>query len=113
MTPLSVRRNFIRSAAVWGRARLAPNLRAAGKSQNWPQYGGDLEASRYSPLSQITAANVSSLKPAWVHHSAAENSRYRGSVECTPVVVDGVMYIVRAEFIVQPLPPPTRTPPWN
>ncbi len=76
---------------------------AAGRSQDWKHYAGDPEASRYSPLSQITAANVADLKPAWVHHSAAENSRYRGSVECTPLVVDGIMYIVGADLVVQAL----------
>jgi quinoprotein glucose dehydrogenase len=73
---------------------------AAGRSQDWRHYGGDLEASRYSSLSQITTANVSDLKMAWVHHSAPENSRYRGSVECTPLVVDGIMYIVGADLVV-------------
>src|SRR5205823_2930085 len=48
-----------------------------------------------------TAANVGGLKAAWVHHSAAADSRYRGSVECTPLVVDGVMYVVGADLVVQ------------
>ncbi len=40
---------------------------------------------------------------AWVHHSAREGSRYRGSVECTPLIIDGVMYIVGADLLVQAL----------
>src|SRR5262249_53275943 len=47
--------------------------------------------------------NVGRLKPAWVHHSAAEGSRYRGSVECTPVVAGNVMYIVGADLVMQAL----------
>ena len=66
-------------------------------------YQGDQQATRYSPLTQITAGKVQRLKPAWVHHSAAENSRYRGSVECTPLVVGGVMYIVGADLVIQAL----------
>ena len=97
------RRNFIRSAAAGGFAPLVQRSLAAGRSQDWPHYGGDAEASRYSSLSEINAANVSNLKVAWAHHSAKENSRYRGSVECTPVVADGVMYIVGAELAVEAL----------
>src|SRR4051812_35002947 len=97
------RRTFLKSAAACGLFPLAPRALAAGQSQDWRHYAGDAEASRYSPLSQITPANVASLKPAWVHHSAAENSRYRGSVECTPVVADGVMYIVGSGLVIQAL----------
>jgi len=97
------RRNFIRSAAAGGFAPLLQRSLAAGRSQDWQHYGGNPEASRYSPLSQITAANVSNLTVAWAHHSAPENSRYRGSVECTPVVADGLMYVVGAELGVQAL----------
>ena len=97
------RRNFLKTAAACGFSPLAPRSLAAGQSQDWRHYGGDAESSRYSPLSQITAANVSDLKPAWVHRSAPENSRYRGSVECSPVVADGVMYIVGSGLVIQAL----------
>jgi hypothetical protein len=73
----------------------------AAADVGWSHYQGDQQATRYSPLNQITASNVQRLKPAWVHHGAAENSRYRGSVECTPVVVDGVMYIVGADLVIR------------
>jgi quinoprotein glucose dehydrogenase len=94
------RRNFLQLAAA---GAFAPFGRAAGASQDWRHYGGDLSATRYSPLSQITPANAGELKPVWVRHSAAENSRYRGSVECTPLVVDGVMYIAGSDLVVEAL----------
>jgi quinoprotein glucose dehydrogenase len=78
-------------------------LRAAPKQQGWSYYGGDQGATHYSPLDQITPANAARLEPAWVHHSAAPGSRYRGSVECTPLVIDGVMYIVGADLVIQAL----------
>ena len=40
---------------------------------------------------------------AWVHHGAAADSRYRGSVECTPLVIDGVMYIIGADLVIEAL----------
>jgi quinoprotein glucose dehydrogenase len=89
--------------AACGLAPLVGRLAAADRSQEWQFYGGDAEATRYSPLAQITANNVGNLKAAWVHHSAPADSRYRGSVECTPLIVDGVVYIVGAGLVVQAL----------
>jgi quinoprotein glucose dehydrogenase len=37
-------------------------------SQEWPTYGHDPGGMRFSPLTQITPANVAQLKPAWVYH---------------------------------------------
>ena len=41
-------------------------LAQAGLSQSveWPSYNGDLSATRFSPLSEITPANVKTLRPA-------------------------------------------------
>src|SRR5271170_4152767 len=72
-------------------------------SAGWTIYGGDQEATHYSPLSQITSANVSKLQVAWVHHAPPQAGRYRGSVECTPLIVDGVMYIIGAGLVIEAL----------
>jgi quinoprotein glucose dehydrogenase len=37
-------------------------------SDEWPTYGHDSGGQRFSPLTQITAANVSQLQVAWVYH---------------------------------------------
>ena len=37
---------------------------------DWPHYGRDLAASKYSPLDQISAANVDQLEIAWIWESA-------------------------------------------
>ncbi len=66
-------------------------LRALADSTQWPTYGRDLANTRYVPLTQVTAANVASLVPAWVHHS-----RIPHSSESNPLVVDGVMYVSSA-----------------
>src|SRR5436189_6415957 len=92
------RRQFFQFMAGGAIAPLAAGA-APGRSQDWRHYGGDQGASRYSSLAQITAANVSGLKAAWVHHSAGAGSRYRGSVECRPLVVAGVMDIVGADLV--------------
>ena len=40
----------------------------ATESKEWPTYGHDPGGMRYSPLKQITPANVSTLKVAWTYH---------------------------------------------
>lgn len=37
-------------------------------SKEWPTYGHDPGGMRFSPLTQVTPANVSQLKQAWVYH---------------------------------------------
>src|SRR6185369_13785274 len=88
---------------VMGLAGAAIPAAAAAPSTGWNYYGGDQEATHYSPLNQINRDNVSRLKIAWVHHSAAPGSRYRGSVECTPLVAGGVMYIIGADLVIEAL----------
>jgi alcohol dehydrogenase (cytochrome c) len=55
---------------------------------NWVSYNGDYTGRRYSSLSQITPGNAGRLRAQWVFHSG--NSQ---SLEVTPVVVNGVMFI--------------------
>jgi quinoprotein glucose dehydrogenase len=102
MPRLTTRRQFLEVSAG---ASLLPFAAhgAAARSVGWAVYGGDQGATHYSPLSQINRDNVSHLRPAWVHEAPPEAAGYRGSVECTPLVVDGVMYIVGASLIVQAL----------
>lgn len=79
--------------AMAGSAGLAGNLSA----QEWPHYGGDLGGTRYSPLAQINRQNVKTLKVAWTFHtgdvSDGTTYNFKSTFECTPLVVDGVMYI--------------------
>ena len=72
-------------------AQAALDLNApAGKE--WPATGGDWSNSRYSTLTQINRDNVKNLKGAWVTHLGSGLGR-KYSLEGTPVVRDGVLYI--------------------
>jgi alcohol dehydrogenase (cytochrome c) len=64
------------------------NARTNGS--NWAIYGHDYTNQRYSPLAQITTANVGSLKMAWMFQTGISRL---GSFETSPTVVDGVMYV--------------------
>ncbi|MDX1984385.1 MAG: pyrroloquinoline quinone-dependent dehydrogenase [Bryobacteraceae bacterium] len=96
------RRNFLQSAAS---TAFLPGARAASKDRSleWNHYGGDAGASRYSPCARITPSNVSNLKVAWVHKTGDASSRPATAIECTPIVVDGVMYLLTPRVKVQAL----------
>ncbi|HKB96345.1 MAG TPA: PQQ-binding-like beta-propeller repeat protein [Rhizomicrobium sp.] len=62
--------------------------------EEWPAYGHDYGDTRFSPLAQITPANVARLKPVWTYHMKPPGAR-RGfaSSENTPLVVNGIMFV--------------------
>jgi quinoprotein glucose dehydrogenase len=60
---------------------------------DWPNYGNDAGAMRYSPLTDITPANVASLKVAWTYHMKPAGAARTAVSQTTPLVVDGVMYL--------------------
>jgi alcohol dehydrogenase (cytochrome c) len=60
---------------------------AASEPHNWLMYWGDYQGTHYSPLEQITTANVARLRSAWAAPVPGPNVS-----ESTPLVVDGVMY---------------------
>jgi alcohol dehydrogenase (cytochrome c) len=65
-------------------------LRAAAEPRNWLTYGGTYASQRYSPLNQITPANVGNLQQQWV----LQNQVF-GAWQSTPLVVDGIMYLTQ------------------
>jgi quinohemoprotein ethanol dehydrogenase len=68
-----------------------PELRQPA-SREWLHVGGDWSNSRYSTLAQITRDNVKTLKGAWVTHlGSGLGAKY--SLETTPIVKDGIMYL--------------------
>src|SRR4051812_572702 len=66
----SLRKICLLSAAALGLggAALAQAQTGAAASKEWPAYGHDAGGMRYSPLTQITRANVARLGVAWTYH---------------------------------------------
>ncbi|MDE0626075.1 MAG: pyrroloquinoline quinone-dependent dehydrogenase [Bryobacterales bacterium] len=71
--------------------------------REWRHYGGTAGAARYSAADRIVRSNVAMLKPAWIHRTGDAMQRPQTTIECTPIVVDGVMYITTARLKVQAL----------
>jgi PQQ-dependent dehydrogenase (methanol/ethanol family) len=61
---------------------------AAADAKNWIHPNGSYDQHRYYPGNQVSAANVSKLKPAFVFQTAVLES-----METAPIVVDGVMFL--------------------
>jgi len=87
---------------------------------DWPLINRTLSANRYSPLTEISAGNVSSLAASWTYQLG-------GNSTAVPIVVGGVMYVPNRDRVVAldgdtgaqiwayvlpaPAPPPAGTPP--
>lgn len=110
---------------------------------DWPTYGHDPGGMRYSPLTQITPQNVTSLAPVWSYHmrpassvtaapTAAEVAQRAAeglpppgapngvrraprpaSSEATPLVAGGLMYVTTAYRKVVALEPETGKEVWS
>ena len=60
----------IRNALILASAALVPTLAQTPKpntAADWPMYNRDLGGTRYSPLTQVNAGNVSNMKIAWTY----------------------------------------------
>lgn len=67
-----------------------------GQSE-WPAYGGDLGNTRYSTLDQINIQNITKLTQAWAYDMrTAGGAKTNRPAQATPLVVNDVMYMVRA-----------------
>jgi alcohol dehydrogenase (cytochrome c) len=58
---------------------------------DWPSYNGETKGYRHSALTQISKSNVARMIPRWIF-----NLPNTPTLQGTPVVVDGVMYVTSA-----------------
>jgi glucose dehydrogenase len=70
---------------------------------DWPMYGRDAGAQRFSPLTQISRQNVSTLQQAWTFDTGAKD------LQVTPIVVDGAMYLTAGARVLALEPETGRT----
>lgn len=104
---------------AWGPTLILGLLATAAFSQEpgWPDYGGDPGGQRYSAAAQITPADVSRLKPAWVFSTGDLASKgaamRRASFEATPILDDGRLYLCSPFDEVSALDPATGRQIWR
>ena len=64
---------------------------AAKDSANFLMTNGNYDQTRYYPDGQINASNVAKLHPAWIFQMDVKDS-----LETSPIIADGVMYVTTA-----------------
>ena len=69
-------------------------LLQAPVGKDWITNGGNLTNQRYSTLKQIDTTNVKQLKGAWMTRLKGSGLGGKYSLEATPLVKDGIMYMV-------------------
>lgn len=60
---------------------------AGAEPHNWLTYWGNYQGTHYSALKEITPANVGQLKSQWTYQFGGN------TIETTPLVVDGLMFV--------------------
>ncbi|HXE56519.1 MAG TPA: PQQ-binding-like beta-propeller repeat protein, partial [Gemmatimonadales bacterium] len=110
-----MRRRFARAvpglALAWALPATTIAAQAAAPG-DWPAYGRDPGGSRYSPLAQLTPANVNRLERAWVHRTG-DLLAGRGRFQSTPIMVDGTLYLSSPLGRVSALDPATGRERWT
>ena len=68
--------------------RSGDRFRVVTSETDWPTYNGDPRGNRYTAATQINKSTVARLAPTWMFSIPDA-----GSLQVTPVVVDGIMYV--------------------
>ncbi len=88
----------------------APALAQDGEPGEWRHYAGSVDGHKYSPLTQISRANVQQLRVAWRYPSpdlAFQDDPVlrRSRNEDTPLMVNGQLYSITGLGIISALDP--------
>jgi quinohemoprotein ethanol dehydrogenase len=78
---------------------------------DWPYYGADVYNSRFADIDQINPSNVAQLKPAWTFHTGIFDPVM--SMEMTPLVAGGMMFVTTGDDDVFALNPTTGKQIWH
>jgi quinoprotein glucose dehydrogenase len=90
-------------------------MTASGFASDWPHYGKDAGGARHSPLTDITPANVSRLRMAWMYRTGdiVDERGIRSSFQATPLMIDGTLYVVTPLNRIIALDAERGTPRWK
>ena len=81
---------------------------AANDGKNFLQTNGDYRQTRFYPNNQINTGNVGKLHPAWLFQTEVKDT-----METSPIVVNGVMYVTTAQDHVYALNARTGAQLWH
>src|ERR1700739_1999785 len=79
--------------AACGIALLFSSCKHSGPDYTtWRVSGGSKMAQHYSSLNQIDTSNVKQLHVAWEYHTGDADTASHSQIQCSPIMVDGVVY---------------------
>jgi outer membrane protein assembly factor BamB len=85
---------LITGAVIAASVSVAAIAQGTAEKTGWSSSNYDQSANRYSPLAQITPANVSTLQRAWsIHLKPAGYSGRLREDEAIPIVIGNTMYV--------------------
>src|SRR5215813_8154720 len=79
---------------AWAADPEIDRLLRSSPGKDWVTNGGDLTNQRYSTLKQIDTTNVKQLKGAWMTRLKGSGVGGKYSLEASPLVKDGIMYVI-------------------
>lgn len=81
--------------------------------QTWSVYRADAANSAYSALRQINKENVDQLRVAWTYHTGDAEPGNRSTIQCNPIIVNGLMYVTSPKLKLIALDPSTGEERWK
>ena len=80
----------------------------------WDAFGGNQQAQKYSPATQITPDNVKNLKTAWEFHTGDIGSGAHATTwGATPLFVNGMVYVGTPKYKIFALDPASGEKKWS
>lgn len=104
------------NSAIPDRPLTAGSNRPAPVAGDWVAYGRDKEATRYSPLAQITAANVGKLQKVWTYRTGdlpTAGKLNKWGAQTTPLKIGNGLYLCTATNNLMRLDPATGKEIWR
>ena len=82
------------STAAWAADPEIDQMLRSPVGKDWITNGGNLTNQRYSTLTQIDTTNVKQLKGAWMTRLKGSGAAGKYSFEASPLVKNGIMYVI-------------------
>jgi len=96
--------------------RTSASVHYAAANGDWPAYAGTWAGLKYSPLGQITPANVSKLDVAWHFHTGdlkRPTDPGEFTYEMTPIKIGDLLYLCTPHDVVMALDPVSGQTKWR
>ena len=94
-------------------ALLAFSCGTSEERTTWSVYRGDPANSAWSGLDQVNKGNVSQLGVAWIYHTGDAESGNRSSIQCNPILANGMLYVTSPKLKLIALDPATGKERWK